>query len=282
MSESFAFDNEVSRLDPVPDEELVRALDGSADQLADEVFLLFTAFMPEAHSWSATRRAEFVNHAKGRLQAILAIVGLTSETDVCLREDLEAVGANAARQGSSLPHLLIVLRISRDLLLQSAMRLAEDQGGRWDEATSHFAARLLPVVDRLTDGITTGYWESLLDESEEQRHCLSTIVESQGDPIYEADLDGVIRYVNNAFTLFVGQPADRLIGKSLSSVLPVDGKVISMLLSEPRRGTTTVPATIRSADGETRDYAVSTVVRSVGVEILGFGGIIRPATPFSS
>ncbi len=277
MSNPSARPDNISRLDHTFDEELLRCLDQATEQLADEVLLLFQAFMPEAQGWSSKRRSEFVAHAKGRLQAVLAIVGLSTELDTALSGDLEAVGGNAALQGSSLPHLLIVLRISRDLLLQTAMTTARDQRGDWDDAVALFSARLLPVVDRLTDAISTGYWQALLDQNEEERHRLSTIMESKTDPVYEADFDGIVRYVNTAFTLLVGHPADRLLGRPLSDVLPTDHRVINAILAEPATDKGTVQVAMKAADGVLRRYEICTVVRRSGDDILGFGGILRRA-----
>ena len=79
------------------------------------------------------------------------------------------MGANAAWSGSPLPQLLVILRISRDLVVQTAVELAEERGSHWGLALSLLLTRVLPAMDRLTDAIAQGYWSAILGREEEAR-----------------------------------------------------------------------------------------------------------------
>jgi len=139
---------------------LLRAIDGRSEEMARRVLDLFRVAFPDAAGWSLGEQARFVGQARNRFEAILAVAGQGTMLDDALVGDVENVGAAAARAGSSLPQLLAVLRISRDLLVETAIEIAEPDGHRSGLAVSLFLARVLPVVDRLTDALVQGYWSS--------------------------------------------------------------------------------------------------------------------------
>src|SRR5207237_8869347 len=82
----------------------------------------------EGWSWGLSERARFIEQARNRFEAILAVTGQGEEVDEALVGDLEEVGATAASTGSPLPQLLVVLRISRALVVQTPVDVAEGRG----------------------------------------------------------------------------------------------------------------------------------------------------------
>jgi len=150
------------RLDPVDPHDLLVALDGRAREMARRVFDIFSTVFPEARSWDLTDQAHFIEQAQARFEAILAVTGQGAEVDEALFGDLQEVGAQAARSNSPLPQLLVILRISRDLVVQTAVELAEEQGEHWGLALSLLLTRVLPAMDHLTDALAQGYWSAIL------------------------------------------------------------------------------------------------------------------------
>jgi hypothetical protein len=145
---------------------LLDALDGRCDEMARRAFDIFAAAFPEAQRWSLSEQARFIDQARNRFEAILAVTGQGSAVDEALVGDLQDVGAAAALSGSPLPHLLAVLRISRDLVVQTAVELAEQRGGHWALPLSLLLTRVLPAMDRLTDALAQGYWAARLANSD--------------------------------------------------------------------------------------------------------------------
>jgi hypothetical protein len=141
-------------------DNLLRALDGRSDEMARRALDLFRVAFPDVATWSLGEQARFVGQARNRFEAILAVAGQGTMLDDALVGDVENVGAAAARAGSSLPQLLAILRISRDLLAETAIDIVEQDGYRSGLAVSLLLARVLPVVDRLTDALVHGYWSS--------------------------------------------------------------------------------------------------------------------------
>jgi excisionase family DNA binding protein len=137
---------------------LVDALDGHAMEMARRVYDIFAGAFPEAASWSTTERANFIGQAKARFEAILAVISQGAEVDEALGGELRKVGAHAAWSGAPLPQLLVVLRISRDVMVQTAVELAELQNRVSGLGLSLFLTRVLPAMDRLTDSLAQGYW----------------------------------------------------------------------------------------------------------------------------
>jgi hypothetical protein len=138
---------------------LVQLLDDRAEEMACRVFKIFSTVFPEAEAWPETKQGAFVQRAKGRFEAILAVTELGADVDGSLFEDLRSVGQRAARSSTPLPQLLVILRISRDLLIHNAVELADAGEGRGGMALSLLLTRILPAMDRLTDALAQGYWE---------------------------------------------------------------------------------------------------------------------------
>ena len=110
---------------------------------------------------------------------------------------------------ASLPQLLLVLRISRDLVVQTAVEVAEERGRHWGLALSLLLTRVLPAMDRLTDAIAAGYWAAVVRNEEEARARHESVVENASDGVYELDLDGCIRYANPSLAVMTRRPRRR-------------------------------------------------------------------------
>ncbi|HEX3540190.1 MAG TPA: HAMP domain-containing sensor histidine kinase [Acidimicrobiales bacterium] len=156
------FDASLDERHPVDPQELLDALDGRAPEMAERVFAIFSTVFAEAREWAPTEQARFIEQARSRFEAILAVAAQGAEVDEALVGDLQEVGAQAARSTAPLPQLLVILRISRDLVVQTAVELAEAQGRHWGLALSLLLTRILPAMDRLTDALAQGYWSAML------------------------------------------------------------------------------------------------------------------------
>src|SRR5438445_3331102 len=187
------FSIEPSSVDP---QDLLDALDGKSEEMARRALDIFTTVFPEATSWSLKEQARFIEQAKGRFEAILAVTGQGAEVDEALVGDLQDVGAGAAWSGSPLPQLLVVLRISRDLVLQTAVELADERGRHWGLALSLLLTRVLPAMDRLTDALAQGYWAAVVGREETDRARYEHVVESSSDGLYDLPLTGPLREPN--------------------------------------------------------------------------------------
>src|SRR5437867_2222899 len=117
------------------------------------------------------------------VEAMVGVTGQGAEVDEALVGDLQDVGAGAAWAGSPLPQLLVILRISRDLVVQTAVELAEERGRHWGLALSLLLTRVLPAMDRLTDAIAQGYWSAILGREEESRARYENVVEHSSDGV---------------------------------------------------------------------------------------------------
>jgi PAS domain S-box-containing protein len=263
----------VDDLADVDPQSLLDALDGRSEEMARRAFDIFQTVFPEAGTWKPADQARFIDQSRRRFEAILAVTVHGDAVD--LAAELEDVGAAAAWSGSSLPQLLVVLRISRDLVVQTAVELAEERGRHWGLALSLVLTRILPAIDRLTDAIARGYWRSVLGREEESRARYESVVEHATDGVYELDLDGRIQYANSALALVLGRRLSDLHDVRIHDVLrPVeDGGSIEMLLADS--GTRRVDLVIERPDGVRREIAVFTFARSQDNEVVGFQGIVR-------
>lgn len=139
--------------------DLLERLDDRADAIASSAFRVFSAGFPPACRWPESKRVEFLDRAKGRVQAILAATELGGEVGDDVLAELRGVGASAARCGVALDELLVGLRLSRDLVVQNAVEIAGGGagGGHPEQALALLLTRLIPATDRLGDAITQGY-----------------------------------------------------------------------------------------------------------------------------
>lgn len=261
--------------DDVDPQGLIDALDGRAEEMARRAFDIFQQGFPEAAGWTTPEQEKFVEQARRRFEAILAIT--EHGEDEVLVAELREVGASAAWSGSSLPQLLLVLRISRDLVVQTAVEVAEERGSHWGLALSLLLTRILPAMDRLTDAIAQGYWAAVVGSEEEAKARHESVVENASDGVYELDLDGRIRYANPSLAVILGRRLEDLEGSLLQDVLvPADpGTSLAPLLGEsPRR----VEIAIVRRDGLRRHLDVLALARRRGDTVAGFQGIVRDLT----
>ncbi|HUR17521.1 MAG TPA: ATP-binding protein [Acidimicrobiales bacterium] len=266
---------------------LLDALDGRAEEMARRAFEIFSTVFPEAQAWSLRRQARFIEQAKGRFEAILAVTSQGAEVDEALVGDLQDVGAAAAWDGSPLPQLLVVLRISRDLVVQTAVGLAEERGRHWGLALSLLLTRVLPAIDRLTDALAQGYWAAMVDRQQEARDRYEHVVEHSSDGIFEVDLEGRLRYANPSLAMILGLPDDDLTGSELSEVMtaldgggPLGGFLTGAAGAAAGvvEDSGPVRLTLRRADGVRRVVEVRSIARRRHGELVGYQGVVRDVT----
>jgi len=257
-----------ARVDP---QALLDALDGKSEDMARRAFDIFQTVFPEAARWSMSEQARFIEQARQRFEAILAVTAHGEDVDLAI--ELAAVGAAAAWAGSSLPQLLVVLRISRDLVVQTAVEVAEERGRHWGLALSLVLTRVLPAIDRLTDAVAEGYWEAILGREEEDKARYESVCEHATDGVYELDHDGRIQYANPSLALILGRRLSELHGAHISEVLvPLVGHLDACASDRaPQRA----ELTIARPDGVQRELDVLTFPRFQGDELAGFQGIVR-------
>jgi hypothetical protein len=154
--------------------ELLEALEGRSAEMARRALDLFSRAMPETAIWTAEEQQHFVDQSTARFEAILAVTRAGDRVDDSLVDDLRGVGASAAWAGSPLPQLLVVLRISRDLVVQTSVEIAEARGRGSGQALALLLTRVLPAMDRLTDALAQGYWSAVIGREETDRAPTST------------------------------------------------------------------------------------------------------------
>jgi PAS domain S-box-containing protein len=260
---------------------LLDALDGRSEEMARRAFEIFSSVFPDATLWGLSAQARFIDQAKSRFEAILAVTGLGAEVDEALVGDLQEVGAGAAWEGSPLPQLLVILRISRDLVVQTAVELAEERGRHWGLALSLLLTRVLPAMDRLTDALAQGYWAAILSREEEAKARYENVVENSSDGVYEVDLDGRISYANESLAITLGRQLGELEGARLSDLLQSQDERIpvnALITDSTATGAQRFELTITRADGVRRVLDVRTLTRHQDGDVLGYQGVVRDVT----
>lgn len=259
--------------------DLLDALDRRSDEMARRAFDIFRKAVPETALWSGGDQARFVDQARKRFEAILAVTGQGDDVDEGLVDDLREVGASAAWAGSPLPELLVVLRISRDLVVQTAVEVAEERGRRWGLALSLLLTRVLPALDRLTDALAQGYWSVIVGREETERARYEHLVENSSDGVYELDVTGRLSYANPSLATIVGLTAEDLEGARLEDVFSVLGepRVLDRLAGG---GDDEVDESFRvlRPDGVERDLSVTSFPRREEGTVVGRQGVVRDVT----
>ena len=270
------FDEEGEPADP---QTLLAALDGRPEEMARRAFDIFAAAFPEASTWGLAERARFIEQARNRFEAILAVTGQGEEVDEALVGDLEEVGATAADTGSPLPQLLVVLRISRDLVVQTAVEVAEERGRHWGLALSLLLTRVLPAMDRLIDAVARGYWQTVVRREEENRAHYEHVVEQASDGIFEVDLDGRVIFANASLGVILGRPVEELLGSRLADVLaPLDASNVLERLTVDSDERERTELAVGRPDGVRRVLEVSASARREGGVAAGFQAVVRDVT----
>ena len=257
-------------LDDLDPQGLLDALDGRSEDMARRSLDLLTTVFPEAGRWTLNQQARFIDEARNRFEAILAVAALGQDSDAELVEDLAAVGADAAGSFTSLPEVLLVLRISRDLVVQTAVEVAEERGRHWGLALSLLLTRVLPAMDRLTDAVARGYWAAVLERQEESRARFANMVEHSTDGVYEVDVAGRVSYANPALGVILGRKSEEIVGRRFIDVLdPATQFALDAEESE---------VVVRRADGVVRVLDIRGVERRVDGELVGYDGTVRDLT----
>lgn len=142
-------------------EELIELLGDRAEAMARRLLRMCVEVFPASRRWTDRQQAKFVRITKARFESVLAVAALGSRVDGSFYRELHEVGASAARSGTALPDLLMMLRMSRDLVVQNAVELAGIRDRPGGFALSLLLTRILPALDRISDALTEGYWETL-------------------------------------------------------------------------------------------------------------------------
>lgn len=259
-------------------EALLDALERSVGDMAERAADIVSATFPEAEAWTDRHRQRFVRQARARFEAIVAVTR-ADHTDEELLEDLAEAGGAAAFAGSPLPHVLLTLRISRDLIVQSAVAAAEELGQQRSVALAVVLTRVLPVLDRLTDTVARGYWAAVRTREHEVVARYEHMVEHAGHGVYEVELDGTLCFANSMLARICGHPLDQLLGQDLTIALPpVDpAPGIDVYRSPTVSGWR--PLKVLRADGVERELLLQVTERTDRGRPVGYDGIIRDVTP---
>lgn len=210
---------DVEELDPGT---LLATLGTQSRAMAEQTLLLLATVYPNAAEFSDAQREIFIAEAVERIEAIIALCARGPDSHESLELDMADVGAAAAHAGVPLPAVLAALRITRDLVVQTAIETAEARGRHWGMALSVTLTRVLPAIDRLSDAVALGYREAVLEIEAEALDRYRNLVEQLSEGIFGLDGDGVVRYVNPALCAALGRRADDLVGRSITDVLPVE------------------------------------------------------------
>ncbi|HEV7865618.1 MAG TPA: ATP-binding protein [Acidimicrobiia bacterium] len=267
----------------VPDDadptELLEALEGRSTEMARRALDIFQQAMPEASIWTADEQQRFVDQSTARFEAILAVTRAGDQVDDSLVEDLRDVGASAAWAGSPLPQLLVVLRISRDLVVKTSVEIAEARGQGSSQALALLLTRVLPAMDRLTDALAQGYWAAVIGREENDRARYEHLVEQSSDGIYELDVTGRLSYANPSLAAMVGQTPLDLEGARLEEIFQVAGEAgaaaLALLDSD---GDADATFEALRADGVRREFHVVTFPRTEDGAVVGYQGVVQDVT----
>jgi PAS domain S-box-containing protein len=256
--------------------ELLEELENKIDDLAGQTFERFSQTVAEARQWPAPQREGFIAQARGRFDAVLAVVDKDLKIEEALVHDLEMVGANAAGNGSSLHHILLVLRISRDLLVKAALDVARTRKTGWDGAVREFVSRVMPAIDRLADSITQGYWKTRLARSGEVVARLENIFRDMPLGAYEADVDGVVTWANPALSSLLGRSEADVVGRRLNDLFH-DGAsgALGALYSEASSHRVSLVA--QTPTGVVPVEVDTVLRRSPEGTAVAFAGVVQPA-----
>jgi PAS domain S-box-containing protein len=264
--------------------DLLEALEGRSGEMARRALDIFRRASPETALWTPEDERRFVEQSSARFEAILAVTQAGDDVDDALVEDLRDVGASAAWAGSPLPQLLVVLRISRDLVVQTAVEIAEARGQGSSQALALLLTRVLPALDRLTDALAQGYWSAVIGREEDARARYEHVVEQSSDGIYELDVTGRLSYANPSLQAMVGQSALELEGARLEHIFQVLGdggaEALARLdaVATEDGGETQVTFEALRADGVRREFHVVAFPRTEDGDIVGYQGVVQDVT----
>lgn len=258
-------------------EEILDSLEASVPEMARRAGDIVATVFPEAAGWDDLERRRFERQAAERFEAILSVTRTRSDVDDELFDGLADAGGAAAFAGAPLPQVLLTLRISRDLMVQTAVTAAEERGTQWALALAVVLTRVLPVLDRLTDTVARGYWSAVLTREQESYARYEHVVEHSGNGVYEIDLDGIVQYANPMMTVLCARDRDALVGRPVTEVLPPIDDDGAGVYSNPTE-TGWHALRVRRADGIDREILLQVTARTDHGVTVGFDGIVRDVT----
>jgi PAS domain S-box-containing protein len=199
---------------------ILDAVRAQVPRMARRTFELFAATVPGVPT-EGERRERFESEAAERIEAIIEVCARGPVGAEPLVDDLAGIGADAARAGVPLPGVLVALRTTRDLVVQTAVAVAEQRGRHWGLALTVVLTRVLPSIDRLSDAIARGYWEAVLEIEVEATDRYRNVIEQASDGVVELDAEGIVRYANPAVVELLGSSAGELLDRPVGDVLPL-------------------------------------------------------------
>ena len=259
-------------------EALLDALEASVGDMADRAADIMAATFPEAAGWTGQQRRRFVRQARLRFEAIVTVTRAET-TDEELLEDLADAGGAAAFAGAPLPQVLLTLRISRDLLVQSAVAAAAELGQQRSVALAVVLTRVLPVLDRLTDTVARGYWTAVRMREQEVLSRYAHMVEHAGHGVYEVELDGTVCFANSMLARITGHHLDELLGRDLAVALPPADPTPDIDVYRSPTVSGWRPLRVLRADGVERELLLQVTERTHQGRPVGYDGIVRDVTP---
>jgi PAS domain S-box-containing protein len=259
-------------------EALLDALEASVGDMADRAADIMAATFPEAADWTEQQRRRFVRQARLRFEAIVTVTRAET-TDEELLEDLADAGGAAAFAGAPLPQVLLTLRVSRDLLVQSAVAAAAELGQQRSVALAVVLTRVLPVLDRLTDTVARGYWSAVRTREQEVVSRYAHMVEHAGHGVYEVELDGTVCFANSMLARVTGHHLDDLLGRDLAVALPPTDPAPGIDVYRSPTVSGWRPLRVLRADGVERELLLQVTERTDHGRTVGYDGIVRDVTP---
>ncbi len=259
-------------------ESLLDALEAAVGDMAERAADIMTATFPDAAGWTGQQRRRFVRQARLRFEAIVAVTRAGTTEDELL-EDLAAAGGAAAFAGAPLPQVLLALRVSRDLLVQSAVAAADELGQQRGVALAVVLTRVLPVLDRLTDTVARGYWAAVRVREEEVVARYAHMVEHAGHGVYEVELDGTVCFANSMLARITGHHLDELLGRDLAVTLPPADPAPGIDVYRSPTVSGWRPLRVLRADGVERELLLQVTERTDQGRPVGYDGIVRDVTP---
>jgi PAS domain S-box-containing protein len=199
--------------------EILDAVRGQVPRMAQRTFELFAATVTGVPT-DGERRERFESEAAERIGAIIEVCARGPIGDEPLLDDLAGIGGDAARAGVPLPGVLVALRTTRDIVVRTAVEVAEARGRHWGLALNMVLTRVLPSIDRLSDAVARGYWEAILEIEVEATDRYRNVIEQASDGVVELDADGIVRYANPAVAELLGSAAGDLVDRPVADVLP--------------------------------------------------------------
>lgn len=264
-------------------------LSAAADSLLDalehavpDMAARATDVLATSLAWLATAepsvRKRFEDQTRLRFEAIVAVTRLGGDSDTELLDDLADAGGAAAFTGATLPEVLLTLRVSRDVLVQTAIAAAEDLGASRSLALSVAMTQVLPAVDRLTDAVAKGYWSAMVTREAESFARYAHVVENSTSGVYEIDLDGSICYANSSMAEMAGVPGTALLGRDIGDLLSPKGDDSPGVTAPSTCAQHWRPMHLTRPDGSTREVLVAVTRRTDEGVTVGYDGIIRDVT----